>query len=111
MLAVQAIAERFALDERHHIIEEARGVSGVVQRQDVRVLQPGGDLDLLDEPVRPDLRRQLGMQHLDRDAAVMLQVFGEEYGGHPPTPQLPLHGIAVGERLTQGLNQLHSEQV
>ena len=38
-LALQPLAQRLALDERHHVVEDAVGLAGVVQRHDVRVLE------------------------------------------------------------------------
>ena len=39
LLAGQAVAERLALDERHDVVEEAVGLAGVDQPEDVRMLQ------------------------------------------------------------------------
>ena len=50
-------AERLAFDERHDVIEEAGGLAGVVEREDVGVLQLGGDLDFAEEPVGPQSAR------------------------------------------------------
>ena len=66
----QPVAERLALDVRHDVVEEAVGLARVEQRQDVGVLQAGGDLDLADEPLRAQRGRELGAEHLDRDLAV-----------------------------------------
>ena len=46
LFPLQPVAQRLALDIRHDVIEEAVDGTGVVQRQDVRVLQPGGDRNL-----------------------------------------------------------------
>jgi len=61
------------------------------------MLQAGGDLDLAQEPIGAERRRQLLMQHLDRDRAVVLHVLGEEYGRHAALAQLALHGVPAGE--------------
>jgi hypothetical protein len=47
----QLVTQRLALDVRHDVVEEALGVTGVVQRQDVRMREVGRDLDLLVEPL------------------------------------------------------------
>ena len=39
MLAREAVAQRLAFDEGHHVEEESVGLPGVEQRQDVRMLQ------------------------------------------------------------------------
>src|SRR5207244_10620248 len=48
--AAQALRERLALDERHHVINETLTVAGEVDREDGGVLQPGERLRLLPEP-------------------------------------------------------------
>ena len=42
------------------------------------MLEVGGDLDLLQEPLGPQDGRQLLAQHLQDHLAAMLQVLGEE---------------------------------
>jgi len=44
--SLESLAERFPLDVGHSVIEGAPGLTGVVQRKDVRVVEPGGDFDL-----------------------------------------------------------------
>ena len=57
-LAVQLVADRLALDVGHDVVEEAVGLARVEQRQDVRVLQCGGGLDLLRRTARRRARRR-----------------------------------------------------
>ena len=90
LLAVQPIAQGFALDEGHHVEQEGIGDPGIEQRQDVRVLQVRGGLDLAQKPLGPDDRGQFRAQHLDRDLAMVLQILGEKDGGHAARAQLPL---------------------
>ena len=46
-LAAEPVPERLALDERHGEPERGAAASpGVVDRQDVGMLEPGGELDL-----------------------------------------------------------------
>ena len=52
-LAHQALAQRFALDEGHRVPELSSALSRVEDRQNVRVLQPRGDADFLEEPGGP----------------------------------------------------------
>ena len=66
------------------------------------MLQPGRDLDLPEEALRTERRRELGVEHLDRDHAVVLEVTGEVYRGHTPAPELALELVAFGEGLGQG---------
>jgi hypothetical protein len=52
-LAGEPLAQRLALDERHHVVERPRSLARVVQRQDVRVLQPRQHADLAVEALVP----------------------------------------------------------
>jgi hypothetical protein len=61
------------------------------------VLEIGGELDLLEEPLRADDGGQLGVQHLDGDVAVVLEVLGEVHRGHAARAELALEAVAVGE--------------
>jgi len=65
------------------------------------VLQPGGDLDLAREALGPDLRRDLLIEHLDRNLAPVFEIFGAEDGCHASTPKLAIHGVGVGDGLAQ----------
>lgn len=67
-------------------------------REDVRVGQPGGDLDLAKEPLGTEGLHQLRSQHLDRDATVVFEILGQVYDGHPATPELRLDSITGTER-------------
>ena len=53
-LALQPTAQRLALDEGHHIIQQPMRVAGVEHRQDVRMIQPRGNLDLALEAIAVD---------------------------------------------------------
>jgi len=94
---VELIAQRFAFDVRHHVVQEPVGRAGIEERQDVRVLETGGGLDLLDEAVATEDGGQLGLEDLDRDLAVVLQVFGEVDRGHAARADLMLDAVAVLE--------------
>ncbi len=64
------------------------------------MLEPGGDLDLAEEPLGPERGGQLGPQHLHRDLAVVLDVLGEVHGGHAALPELALEPVAVAESVS-----------
>jgi hypothetical protein len=55
------------------------------------------DLDLLQEPVGAEHGGELGLQYLDRDLTVVLEVLGEVNCGHPAARKLTLDRVAVGE--------------
>ena len=49
-LAIETIPKRLPLHVRHDVIQLAVSLAGVEHRQDVRVRQPGRELDLAKEP-------------------------------------------------------------
>ena len=61
------------------------------------MLEVGRDLDLAEETLRTDGRREFRAEDFDRDLAVMLQVPGEIDRRHPTSTDSPLDGVAVGE--------------
>src|SRR5690606_8378760 len=73
-------------------------LTGIQQRQDVRVLQPRRRADLGEKAFRPEGRAEVGVQHLDGHIALVLEIVGEVDGGHATSPKLALDAVAVGER-------------
>ncbi len=51
LLAVEPIPERLTLDVGHDVVEETVGLPAVMQPEDVRVCQLGGDCDFAEEPL------------------------------------------------------------
>ena len=70
-------------------------LAGVEDRQDVRVLQPRGELDLAEEALRPERQGKLGVEDLERDPAVVLEVAREPDRGHAAAAELALERIVV----------------
>ncbi len=110
LLAVQPIAERLTLDERHDVEEglspqpplrfAERGHdyrTGVMQREDVRVLQVSRGADLGEKALGADDRGKLGAENLDRHLACMAKVFSQVDCGHPPLAQLAFDPVPVGQ--------------
>jgi hypothetical protein len=105
-LAREPVAQRFALDVGHHVEDGAADTPGIEQGQDVGVLEIGGGLDLLQEPLGADERREIGAEHFDRDVAFVTDVLGEIDGGHAAGAQLALEGIAVGQRFLESFERI-----
>ncbi|HKW41593.1 MAG TPA: hypothetical protein VJN39_10105 [Gemmatimonadales bacterium] len=93
-------------DLRRHLGAEPAHLTGVVQRQDVVVIEPGGDRDLAQEPVGADHRRELGSEHLDRHLAVVFHVVGEGDGRHAAAAELALDGVAGCQGSVEALELL-----
>ena len=101
-LAAKSLAQRLALDVGHGVPQPAVGQRARVEHgEDVRVLQPGRDLDLALEPLGAVRRDQLGVQHLERDGSVVAEVVREVDRGHAAPAELALDGVAALEGLFQ----------
>ena len=96
-LALQPLPQRAAFHVGHDVEKEAAGLAGVVDREDVRVGEAGGELDLAEEPVGADGGREVGAEDLEGDLAVVAEVLGQEDDGHPALTQLALEIVAAGE--------------
>ena len=94
----EPLPERLALGERHHIVQQAAGLSRVIQRENVGVLECRGDFDLAEEPLAAEDGRQLGFEQLDGDGSAVLQVLGEKDDRHPTVAKLPLDPVSIAER-------------
>ena len=97
LLAAEPVAERLALDEGHDVIEEGVGLTRVEERENVRMLKIGGELDLGEEPLGADYGGQFRAQHLERNAAVVPQVLGQINGRHAARADLALETVVKGE--------------
>ena len=94
LLVHDPVAQRLAFDERHHIEHGAVGLTRIVKRQDVRVLEAGRRLDFRQESLRADHCRELLAQHFDRDLAMVADVGGKVDGRHAAGADLALDLIA-----------------
>ena len=95
LLAIEPLAQGLALDEGHDVEQVAVGLARVEQRQDVRVLQVGRELDLGQEPLGADHGGELGPEDLERDAPVVADVLGEVDGGHAAGAGFAVEAVAV----------------
>src|SRR5688500_6483870 len=69
-----------------------------MEREDMRVLELGGGLDLAQEALGAQACRQVWSQDLDRNLPVVLQVFGDVYGRHPPRADVTFDAVSVRQR-------------
>ncbi len=105
-VGAQVTPQRSAGDERHDIVQAPVGFAGVEQRQDVRVVEAGGDLDLAEKALRADGRGQLGAQDLDRHLSPVLEVAGVKDGCHAAAAELALERVAIGQRCGRRIESL-----
>src|SRR5688572_13955779 len=73
-------------------------LAGVVQRQNVWMRQPRGDLDLAQESLASDEASDVGVQHLDRYLASVPRIVGQVDRRHPAAADLAADVIAAPEQ-------------
>jgi hypothetical protein len=114
-LPPKPVAQRFPLDVRHGKPEPLSAPlrpcaiaplrpshrPAVQHRQHMRMLQPGRGPDLPLEPLRAERRREVRMEHLERDRPVVPEVAGEPDGGHAAAAQLALELVSVPQPFAQ----------
>ena len=101
LLAVQPIPERFSFHIRHHVEDHPVRLPGVEQREDVRMLQVGGRLDLGQEALGAHEGGQLGLQDLQRDLSFVLEVVGQVDRRHAALTEFTLNRVAALEGCVQ----------
>src|SRR5215207_1685771 len=94
-LPAQPVTKTLALHVRHGIPQEPRRFPRVKDRQDMWMVEPGGELDLALEALGPDSGGELGVEDLQGDRAVVAQSVGEKDSGHAAAPKLPLDAVAI----------------
>src|SRR6266566_405136 len=67
------------------------------QREDVRVGQPGRGGDLTQEALDAEARGELGMEHLDRNRSLVLQVDRQKNRCHTAAAHRAVDGVAIRE--------------
>ena len=92
-VAREPVAQRQPLDEGHGVVRQAGGIAHGDERNDIRLLERGGELDLSLEPFSTDPRRELGAEDLGDDAPAQLHVLGHEHPRHPAATQLALDTV------------------
>jgi hypothetical protein len=103
LLPVEPVPQRLALDVRHDIVEQPVGLAGVEEWKDVRVVEPGGEGDFAEEPLRAERGGDLWLQNLQGDGTIVLQIVGQIDRGHPAPAELPLDRVSRGQRPRQSL--------
>ena len=95
--ALEPRAQRLAVDERHDVEQQAIRIARVEQREDVRVLQLRGGLDLGEESLAAERGAEVGVQHLDGDVAIVLEVVREVDRRHPAGAEFALDAVAADQ--------------
>lgn len=64
----------------------------------MRVIESSGDADLAQEALVGDRAGEVGVEHLDRDVAVVLEIARQEDGRHATAAELALDRVPARER-------------
>jgi len=101
VFAIETVPQRLPVHEWHDVPEEAVRPARVEQGQNVRVLKVGRRLDLGEEALGADRRRELGSEHLHGHRPAMLLVAGEIDRRRATRSELALDSIAPREGCVQ----------
>ncbi len=93
--------QRGALDELHDNEGGAIGITDIVDRHDIGVVQPGCRPGFVQQPGPACLPERLRVQHLDRHLALQQRVAGAEKPAHPPTPELGHQMVSIVKRASR----------
>ena len=97
LLPIEALPQGLALHVGHHIVEQAVGVAGVMQREDVRMGEVRRDLDLAQEAIAPEALGDFRPQHLEGDPPPVPEVAREVHDGPSTVTDLPVDDVAALE--------------
>jgi len=95
-LAEKSVTKGLALDDRHDVKEVSGSLARIEERNDVRVVEPGRELDLSQKAIGAERGAQLGMQHFESDAPIMTEIVRQIDGRHSATTKLALQFVARG---------------
>jgi hypothetical protein len=73
------------------------GFAGIVHRQDVGVVEPGGKMDFAEKALRAQARGELGVRDLERQRPRVLEILHQVHRGHATTAELVLKPVAMGQ--------------
>ena len=106
LLAIELGPERFAPHEGLDVPQELIGLAGVDQREDVRMIEPRGDLHFIEKSDDAEVRGDFWAQNLERDLAVVLQLAREVHCPHAAGPDFAFDRVPIGKCCGEGF--LHS---
>ncbi len=86
-------AQRLPFHAGHDVVQEIAGRARGEERDDVGVLQLGGELDLALEPLRAHTSRHLGGQHFHHHLASQPHFLGDEHAAHAAAAELGLEAV------------------
>src|SRR5687767_1784099 len=106
-LPIEPCAKRFARDVRHDVKEASVSFSRVEQLKEIGMLEVGGDPDFAQETLAAENGRQLRLEDLQRNGAMMPEITGEIHCRHSAGADLALDLVSFGDRALQRVLPLH----
>ena len=111
LFAIEARAQRFPFDVRHHVKEQSICFARVKQGEQVGMLQVRGDRDLGLEPFDAKDGAEFREQNLERDVALVFDVAREVDRGHAACADLALDNVAAREGCVQLGDGIHRPNI
>jgi hypothetical protein len=107
-VAAEEFAQIRPLDPAHRDVKHAVCFVGVVDRDDVRVIERGGQLRFAQEALAEALIvGKLRREQLERDLPVQAQMLCEIDAGHATPAEQPLDPVAGDHRADTGIDHAH----
>ncbi len=101
--ALEPPRQRLPLHVIHHVVEKPVGRPRLVDRQDVRVVEPREEAGFAVKPLDGPGRGEFRPQDLDRDGTAEPAVPAQEDDPHPAGPQLALEVVLAREGISNTL--------
>ena len=101
---IQPVPERFAVHERHDVVEESVSLSRIVHRQDMGMSEASGYLNLPEEPLGTKGDGEFGVQDFDGHLPAVFQVIGEVDRRHATSAKLTLDHVLPGKRCVKTIH-------
>ena len=95
--ALEVCAQRLPTNNGHHVVQEPVHLTAVEEGKDVRMQKLRSRLDLAQESLATERRAEIGMQRLDGDVAIVLEIVREIDGGHAARAELTLDAVDGGK--------------
>src|SRR5205823_2454391 len=97
-MLLESMFERLALDERHCVVNELAVFAGGEKRDDVRMLELCGNLDLSAESRAVDAFGELRREELDDNLSAEELVGCDEHAAHSAAAHFALDVVGVRKR-------------
>ena len=98
--------ERLPFDEGHRVVGQPFRLSGREHRQDVWVLQSGGEQDLVLETLEIHAGREIGRKHFHHDTTTERALLREKHATHATAAELAFYAIGAGQRGLQPISKI-----